>query len=153
MRNLTRNDVWLPMGALLSITAVIGCQWSGPRLALNSPKLTLCALREESVQTTPAIATPQPTIITSRPAATPATSDALTGQSEGTAAPNCDQAKPAPSRVCYEDALSGGRVFSMYCGSCHNARALGESPSASAENAANHMRVGTNLTDPEYRTL
>lgn len=41
----------------------------------------------------------------------------------------------------------------MYCGACHNARALGERPFASYENAANHMRVRANLTGEEYRKL
>lgn len=59
----------------------------------------------------------------------------------------------SPCPPCYEDALSGGRVFSMYCGACHNARALGERPFASYENAINHMRVRANLTGEEYRKL
>lgn len=53
----------------------------------------------------------------------------------------------------YEDQLTGGRVFQMYCGACHNARALGERPFASYENATNHMRVRANLTGEEYRKL
>lgn len=53
----------------------------------------------------------------------------------------------------YEDRLTGGRVFQMYCAACHNARALGERPFASTENAATHMRVRANLTGEEYRKL
>lgn len=63
------------------------------------------------------------------------------------------EAEPTTCPPCYEDALSGGRVFSMYCGACHNARALGERPFASYENAAAHMRVRANLTGEEYRKL
>jgi hypothetical protein len=59
--------------------------------------------------------------------------------------PNCP-----PS---YEDRLTGGKVFDMYCAACHNARALGERPFASYQNAATHMRVRANLTGDEYRKL
>jgi hypothetical protein len=41
----------------------------------------------------------------------------------------------------------------MYCAACHNARALGERPFASYQNAATHMRVRANLTGEEYRKL
>jgi hypothetical protein len=64
---------------------------------------------------------------------------------------------PATSRCTepwrYEDSLTGGHIFQMYCGACHNARALGERPFASYENATNHMRVRANLTGEEYRKL
>lgn len=53
----------------------------------------------------------------------------------------------------YEDCLTGGKVFDMYCAACHNARALGERPFASYQNAATHMRVRANLTGEEYRKL
>lgn len=53
----------------------------------------------------------------------------------------------------YEDRLTGGKVFDMYCAACHNARALGERPFASYQNAATHMRVRANLTGEEYRKL
>jgi hypothetical protein len=70
---------------------------------------------------------------------------------------------PAPLRLpslthegnggCYEDALQGHQVFEMYCAACHNARALGERPYSSYQNAAQHMRVRANLTGVEYARL
>jgi hypothetical protein len=70
---------------------------------------------------------------------------------------------PAPLRMpppekecdgdCYEDRLTGGQVFSMYCGSCHNARALAERPFSNYQNVAVHMRVRANLTGKEYAKL
>lgn len=63
---------------------------------------------------------------------------------------NADDPACPPS---YEDRLTGGKVFDMYCAACHNARALGERPFASYENATNHMRVRANLTGTEYRKL
>ena len=63
---------------------------------------------------------------------------------------NADDSACPPS---YEDRLTGGKVFDMYCAACHNARALGERPFASYENATNHMRVRANLTGTEYRKL
>jgi hypothetical protein len=69
---------------------------------------------------------------------------------------------PAPLRIpspeqgdpcCYEDALTGGEIFSMYCSYCHNAPALSERPFASYRNVAAHMRVRANLTGKEYAKL
>ena len=65
---------------------------------------------------------------------------------------------PSPGRqsgACcsYEDSLTGGKVFTMYCGYCHNARSLAERPFASYQNAAAHMRVVANLTGKEYAEL
>jgi hypothetical protein len=65
---------------------------------------------------------------------------------------------PSPAReadACrsYEDSLTGGQVFSMYCGYCHNARSLAERPFASYQNAAAHMRVVANLTGKEHAKL
>lgn len=68
---------------------------------------------------------------------------------------------PAPLRTprpdgepqSYEDCITGGEVFSMYCSQCHNARALAERPFASYENVAAHMRVRANLTGVEYEKL
>ena len=68
---------------------------------------------------------------------------------------------PAPLRMpspekegdvcgCYEDSLTGGQVFSMYCSSCHNAPALAERPFANFRNVAAHMRLRANLTGKEY---
>jgi hypothetical protein len=77
---------------------------------------------------------------------------------------NSDYAKgPAPLRIpsparegeacCYEDSLTGGQVFTMYCGYCHNAPPLGERPFANYKNVAAHMRVRANLTGKEYAKL
>ena len=61
---------------------------------------------------------------------------------------------PSPERqggaCCYEDSLTGGQVFTMYCGYCHNAPALAERPFANFRNVAAHMRVRANLTGKEY---
>lgn len=103
MRRSTRKIIGLPLGILLTFTAILGCQLPGAWRRL------------------------------------PATNSA--------------EAVPGDCPPCYEDTLSGGRVFSMYCGACHNARALGERPLASYENAAAHMRVRANLTGEEYRKL
>jgi hypothetical protein len=71
---------------------------------------------------------------------------------------------PAPRRIpspgkeaeacdCYEDSLTGGKVFAMYCNYCHNAPSLAERPFASYKNVAAHMRVRANLTGKEYAKL
>jgi hypothetical protein len=63
---------------------------------------------------------------------------------------------PSPSKdgnCCYEDSLEGGHIFEMYCGACHNMRALSERPFASYQNAFAHMRVRANLTGKEYAKL
>ncbi len=60
---------------------------------------------------------------------------------------------PSPAKEgcdCYEDSLTGGQIFSMYCSYCHNAPALAERPFASYKNVAAHMRVRANLTGKEY---
>ena len=49
--------------------------------------------------------------------------------------------------------MTGGKVFEMYCGYCHNAPALAERPFASYRNVAAHMRVRANLTGKEYAKL
>jgi hypothetical protein len=53
----------------------------------------------------------------------------------------------------YEDSLTGGHVFTMYCGYCHNAPSLAERPFAQYQNAATHMRIRTNMTGKEYAKL
>jgi hypothetical protein len=53
----------------------------------------------------------------------------------------------------FEDSLSGGEVFAMYCNQCHYARNLGERPFSSYQNVAAHMRVRANLTGEEYAKL
>jgi hypothetical protein len=65
---------------------------------------------------------------------------------------------PSPAKegqACgsYEDSLTGGQVFTMYCSYCHNARSLAERPFAQYQNAAAHMRVVANLTGKEYARL
>jgi hypothetical protein len=69
---------------------------------------------------------------------------------------------PAPLRMrspardgscCYEDSLTGGQVFTMYCSYCHNAPSLAERNFANFRNVAAHMRVRANLTGKEYAKL
>jgi hypothetical protein len=79
-----------------------------------------------------------------------------------TPADNSERAQgPAPLRMpspardegashSYEDSLTGGKVFTMYCSYCHNAPALAERPFSNFKNVAAHMRVRANLTGKEY---
>lgn len=64
---------------------------------------------------------------------------------------------PSPAKqgenCSYEDSLTGGQIFSMYCSYCHNAPALAERPFANYRNVAAHMRVRANLTGKEYAKL
>jgi hypothetical protein len=60
---------------------------------------------------------------------------------------------PGGDCACYEDSLTGGRIFQMYCAECHNARPLAERPFAQYKNVAAHMRVRANLTGKEYAKL
>jgi hypothetical protein len=64
---------------------------------------------------------------------------------------------PSPAReaesCCYEDSLTGGQVFAMYCSYCHNAPNLSERNFANFRNVASHMRVRANLTGKEYARL
>jgi hypothetical protein len=70
---------------------------------------------------------------------------------------------PAPMRMpspakdldncSYEDSLTGGQVFSMYCSYCHNAPTLAERPFSNFQNVALHMRDRANLTGKEYAKL
>jgi hypothetical protein len=67
---------------------------------------------------------------------------------------------PSPERVAekgscgsYEDSLTGGQVFTMYCSYCHNAPNLGERNFGNFQNVASHMRVRANLTGKEYAKL
>lgn len=123
MRRSTPKTTWLPLAVLLSFAVALGCQWSGGRRF--APATAPCPAPEEGLQDAP----------------------------ECIDATNSAGTVPAACAPCYEEALSGGRVFTMYCGACHNARALGERPFASYESAANHMRVRANLTGEEYRKL
>ena len=54
---------------------------------------------------------------------------------------------------CYEDSLTGGKIFEMYCSYCHNAPSLAERPFSNYQNVAAHMRVRANLTGKEYAKL
>jgi len=53
----------------------------------------------------------------------------------------------------YEDRLTGGQVFAIYCQQCHNPRPIAERPFANFKNVAAHMRVRANLTGKEYAKL
>jgi hypothetical protein len=61
--------------------------------------------------------------------------------------------RPGGEAPTFEDSLTGGEVFSMYCNQCHNARALAERPFLNYENVMAHMRVRANLTGKEYQKL
>jgi hypothetical protein len=61
--------------------------------------------------------------------------------------------KEAEACGCYEDSLTGGQIFAMYCNYCHNAPSLAERPFSQLQNAATHMRVRANLTGKEYAKL
>jgi hypothetical protein len=64
--------------------------------------------------------------------------------------------EPSPAKAdecCYEDSLTGGQVFEMYCSYCHNAPSLAERPFSNMQNVAAHMRVRANLTGKEYDKL
>jgi hypothetical protein len=53
----------------------------------------------------------------------------------------------------YEDSLTGGQVFTMYCGYCHFPRSLAERPLANYRTATAHMRVVADLTGKEQAKL
>jgi hypothetical protein len=57
------------------------------------------------------------------------------------------------SSSSYEDGLTGGQVFAIYCNQCHNPRPIAERPFANFKNVAAHMRVRANLTGKEYAKL
>jgi hypothetical protein len=52
-----------------------------------------------------------------------------------------------------DDCIDGGRLWKMYCGSCHNARPLGERPFSNYHVAVSHMRDQAYLTGEEYRKI
>jgi len=52
-----------------------------------------------------------------------------------------------------DDCAAGGRLFKQYCGSCHNARPLGERPFSNYHVALTHMRDQAYLTGKEYRQI
>ncbi len=53
----------------------------------------------------------------------------------------------------WEDEVTGGQLFSMYCGYCHNARALGERPFSNYQNVVAHMRVRALMTAEEQAKI
>jgi hypothetical protein len=52
-----------------------------------------------------------------------------------------------------DECAEGGRLFKYYCGSCHNARPLGERPLSNYHVAVAHMRDQCYLTGKEYRQI
>ncbi len=64
---------------------------------------------------------------------------------------------PSPKRVAeadtFENSVTGGEVYSMYCSQCHNYRPLSERSFANFKNVAQHMRVRANMTGKEYAKL
>jgi hypothetical protein len=63
-----------------------------------------------------------------------------------------DAPQPNPPAHC-DDCASGGRLYKLYCGSCHNARPLGERPFSNFEVVVSHMRDQAYLTGKEYRQI
>jgi hypothetical protein len=61
--------------------------------------------------------------------------------------------RPGGDAESFEDSLTGGEVFAMYCNQCHNARALGERPFGNYQNVAAHMRVRAQFTGEEYEKI
>src|SRR4051794_20023836 len=60
---------------------------------------------------------------------------------------------PGPHAAAEDDRVAGGRLFQLYCGSCHNARPLGERPFSNYQVAVAHMRSQAYLTGKEYRQI
>jgi hypothetical protein len=60
---------------------------------------------------------------------------------------------PPPGSSADADCAAGGQLFKQYCGSCHNARPLGERPFSNYEVAVAHMRNQAYLTGEEYRQI
>ena len=59
---------------------------------------------------------------------------------------------PGPPAVSEDDCAAGGRLYKLYCGSCHNARAK-EQPFSNYNVAVAHMRDQAYLTGKEYRQI
>jgi hypothetical protein len=53
----------------------------------------------------------------------------------------------------WEDEVTGGQLFNMYCGFCHNARAIGERPFSNYQNVVAHMRVRALMTGEEQAKI
>jgi hypothetical protein len=60
---------------------------------------------------------------------------------------------PGPGSGAERDCAEGGRLWKQYCGSCHNARPLGERPFSNYHVAISHMRSQAYLTGEEYRQI
>src|SRR3954468_20584457 len=60
---------------------------------------------------------------------------------------------PRVTTPAQDDCAAGGQLFKQYCGSCHNARPLGERPFSNYHVAMTHMRDQAYLTGKEYRQL
>jgi hypothetical protein len=60
---------------------------------------------------------------------------------------------PGPQSEAEEQCADGGRLWRQYCGSCHNARPLGERPFSNYHVAIAHMRDQAYLTGEEYRQI
>jgi hypothetical protein len=60
---------------------------------------------------------------------------------------------PGAESYADEDCVEGGRLWKIYCGSCHNARPLGERPFSNYHVAVSHMRDQAYLTGKEYRQI
>jgi hypothetical protein len=60
---------------------------------------------------------------------------------------------PGPHPEAEGECTDGGRLWRQYCGSCHNARPLGERPFANYHVAIAHMRDQAYLTGEEYRKI
>jgi hypothetical protein len=60
---------------------------------------------------------------------------------------------PRVTAPAQDDCAAGGQLFKQYCGSCHNARPLGERPFSNYHVAMTHMRDQAYLTGKEYRQL
>jgi hypothetical protein len=64
-----------------------------------------------------------------------------------------DGPRTPPDCAAADDCANGGRLFKLYCGSCHNARPLGERPFSNYQVAIAHMRDQAYLTGKEYRQI
>ena len=65
----------------------------------------------------------------------------------------CPSIRLGPHAAAEDDCVAGGRLFQLYCGSCHNARPLGERPFSNYQVAVAHMRDQAYLTGKEYRQI
>jgi hypothetical protein len=60
---------------------------------------------------------------------------------------------PSREAVAEDECAEGGRLWKQYCGSCHNARPLGERPFSNYHVVIAHMRDQAYLTGEEYRQI